>query len=279
MVAMRNVTTELRAVAGGWAIRPAQVALVILLAMADLSAQSVEGVVVDSAGAPIVGAVVSLTRAGQDSASGSRTNTDGRGRFQFAAVSTGNHVLDVRLLGYSPVRLAVSVPRQGVVDRRIALRRMPQVLAGVRIVDQDACDASSLEGFECRRAAGVGRYRDRGELLALNPRNWVDLFEGMPGIRRTMRRGPYGPEWRVAPPAGRCIRELWNGQPKSLMDIYLRPDDVIAIEYYDRGRKVPAVYRRHFMWYDSLDCAMIIYWIRGAAAEALDKSTPADSTR
>lgn len=279
MVAMRNVTTELRAVVGGWAIRPELAALLILLAMVELGAQSVEGVVVDSADAPVVGAVVTLTRAGQDSASGSRTTTDGRGRFHFAAVSVGSYVLDVRLLGYGPARLAVSVPRRGIVDQRITLQRVPQVLARVRIVDQDACDATSLEGFECRRAAGVGLYRDRAELLAMEPRYWVELLDGMPGVRRIMRRGAYGPDWRVAPPPGRCIRELWNGQPWSPMDFYLKPDDVVAVEYYDRGRKVPAAYRRHFKWYDSLDCAMIIYWIRGAAAEALGKSIPADSTR
>lgn len=186
-------------------------ALLFLGALAGANAQSVQGTVVDSAGAPLVEAVVILERAGQESAGGLRETTDERGRFRFAYVPHGDHVLRVRLIGYRPITLALRVPRGGVVERRVALQRTPQLLAGVRIVDQNVCNATSLAGFECRRAAGVGLFRDAGELRAMQPRYWAEMLDGMPGIRRTMTLGPYGPDWKVAPPPGGCIKELWNG--------------------------------------------------------------------
>ena len=53
MVAMRDVTTELPAIVGGWAIRSAKATLLVLLPIADLSAQWGEGTVVDTAGATL----------------------------------------------------------------------------------------------------------------------------------------------------------------------------------------------------------------------------------
>lgn len=281
MVAMRNVTTELRAVGGrvrrgvgrlSRAIAMCICALCFLGGFTGANAQSVEGTVTDSAGAPLADAVVILERAGQESAGGLRATTDARGRFRFAYVPYGDHVLRVRLIGYRPFTLAVRVSRGGVIERRVALQRTPQLLAGVRIVDQNACDATSLAGFECRRAAGIGMFRDAGELRAMRPRYWAEMLDGMPGIRRTMTVGPYGPDWKVAPPAGRCIKELWNGQPPMTIDgeapfqpdEFWKPEDVVAIEYYDSGPKVPARYRQYFSWDTPLDCALIIYWLRGA---------------
>lgn len=47
-------------------------------------------------------------------------------------------------------------------------------------------------------------------------------------------------------------------------DEFWKPEDVVAIEYYDSGRKVPAPYRQYFSWDTPLDCALIVYWLRGA---------------
>lgn len=260
--------------------RTAAIALLLLVSLADLRAQSVEGTVVDSTGAALAEAVVILERAGQESVGGLRAATDERGRFRFAYVPSGNHTLRVRLIGYRPVELMVRVGRGGTVERRVTLQRMPQVLAGVRIVDQNTCDATSIAGFECRRAAGIGMYRDAGELRAMQPRYWAEMLDGMPGIRRTMKLGPYGPDWRVAAPPGRCVKELWNGQLPIPTDTeapfkpddYWKPEDVVAIEYYDSGRKVPGPYRRYYGIETPLDCALIIYWLRGAAQGIRDSS-------
>ncbi len=47
------------------------------------------------------------------------------------------------------------------------------------------------------------------------------------------------------------------------LDMVWRPLDVVAIEYYDDYRKVPARYRYHAFTEEGV-CELIIYWLRGA---------------
>lgn len=142
-------------------------------------------------------------------------------------------------------------------------------------VDVDSCDPSSLAGFECRRLAGEGMYRDAGQIRALRPEHWADMFDGMPGLRRVMVAAPQGREWRVEARPSRCLVELWNGQPKMELlpdelggfppDMMWRPVDVVAIEYYDEYRKIPARYKSYVLAPGMQSCELVIYWLRGAS--------------
>ncbi len=234
--------------------------LLLLAAASELPAQTVRGQVTDSTGAALAGAVVILERAGQESMDPARATTDERGRFRFANVPYGYYVLRARLIGYRPLELALRVPREGITEQQVTLQRMPQLLARVRIVDQDVCAPGSIAGFECRRAAGVGLYRDAGELLAMRPRYWADMLDGMPGIRRVMATN----DWLVGAPAGRCIIEIWNGLP--FEGVRPDPKDIIALEYYDSYDKVPDAYKA-YAWTEPPGgerCALVNYWARGA---------------
>lgn len=235
---------------------------------ATAHAQAVQGTVVDAAGRPLPDAVVILMPLE------SRTTTDTRGRFSFGPTRAGDYVLRVRLIGYRPLERAV---RHGRVSSpvRIVMARMPQVLDTVRISDQDGCHTTSLAGFECRRASGEGYFRDAVELRALKPRYWADMLDGIPGVRRTMKKGPYGLDWRPEAPPSRCFNELWNGQPPMRdsgaphqPDEYWKPIDVVAIEVYDEYVKVPARYRAYAWPPFQPQCGIIIYWLRGASKAA-----------
>lgn len=258
----------------GWRAQLMQLAVAVgvglLVLPAAARAQGIDGVVVDSAGQPLRDAVVILVP-GE-----ARRTTDSRGRFAFGGLMPGRYVVRVRLMGFRPFERAVDVARGRRTTARLLLDRMPQLLGEVRIVDQDGCHGTSIEGFECRRSAGVGYYRDAAELRAINATFWADMFDGMPGVRRGMKLGPYGVDWQLEAPPGRCYVPLYNGQPEMKVDgetpfkpdAFWKPIDVVAIELYDDYEKVPAPYQAYAWPTMGQKCGLVIYWLRGAERRA-----------
>lgn len=236
------------------------------LVATEVRAQGIDGVVVDSADRGIRDAVIVLVPGEQ------RRTTDSRGRFAFSGLAPGRYIVRVRLMGYRPFERTVEVVRGRRTPARFTLDRMPQLLGTVRVVDQDGCHDTSIQGFECRRSAGVGYYRDAAELRALNATYWADMFDGMPGVRRGMKKGPHGLDWRLEAPPGRCYVSLWNGQPEMRVDgessfkpdEFWKPNDVVAIELYDDYEKVPAPYQAYAWPTMGQKCGLVIYWLRGA---------------
>jgi hypothetical protein len=250
--------------------RPISLALLVLGIPALASAQSVRGIVRDSAGRPVAEADVIVRSADV------RTRTDSSGRFTLSRVRGGRYELLVRKIDFRPYAQSFSLRDGATLSLDVRLDRLPPLLEAVTArVDADKCDPYSIEGFECRRMAGEGMFRDAGQIRALRPEHWADMFDGMPGIRRVMTHGPLGPEWRVAARPSRCLVELWNGQrPMELQndglpgyppDLLWRPLDVIAIEYYDEYKKIPARYQYYVGRPGEQSCELVIYWLRGAS--------------
>lgn len=233
---------------------------------ARTQAQTLTGIVTDSAGRPLREAEV-LIGLGE-----LRARADSAGRFSIRIPRGGRVEVIARLVGYRQFVDTVQVPDFGTQRYNIRLERLPPRLATVTITDRSLCETTSLSGFECRRNSGVGHFRDAGELRAMRPRHWADMLDGMPGLRREPRRGPYGFDWRPTAPPSRCVREIWNGQlPMDAPGAEFQPDelwtpnDVVAIEYYERYNEIPPQYQG-YAWPPSegQPCALIVYWLRGA---------------
>jgi hypothetical protein len=230
-------------------------------------AQTLTGIVTDSAGRPLREAELLV---GQGP---SRTRADSMGRYSIRLPHGGRVQVMVRLVGYRQFIDTVQVPGFGTQRFNIRLQKLPTRLATVTVTDRSLCETTSLSSFECRRNSGVGHFRDAGELRAMRPRNWADMLDGMPGLRREPRRGPYGMDWRPTAPPSRCVREIWNGQlPMEAPGAEFQPDemwtpnDVVAIEYYESHNEVPPQYKRYAWWPPLLGqpCGLIVYWLRGA---------------
>lgn len=237
--------------------------LVSALAASPLLAQSVIGVVTDSARRPLQEADVIV------GASGLRARTDSAGRFSVRLPRGGRVEVMVRLVGFRQFVDTVRVPAFGAERMTIRLERLPQRLAARVITDRRVCDEFALSGFECRRDAGIGFFRDAGELRAMRPRHWADMLDGFPGLRRDTRFGGT----RVAPVPSRCLREIYNGSlplwlahDERMPDPYWVPNDVVAIEYYPEYSQVPPQYQRYAWWPPVLGqpCGLIVYWTREA---------------
>lgn len=234
-------------------------ALLCVLPAAPLQAQSLAGFVRDTLGMPLIAAAVSLMPGG------ATTRTDETGRFVFPALSEGEYVLTVRRVGYLPFEQSVALVAQRRTRLEVRLRRSSSTLDTVRSrVDQNNCSNRTIFGFECRRQAGIGHFRDAAELASLEPEHLFDLVRDLPGIRMQLGRGPNGvPEFVPAVRPSRCLLQLVNGRPL-FGRRWWTAGDVIAVEYYDDRRKIPLDFRQIA---DTGSCELIVYWLNTALVD------------
>ncbi len=242
----------------------------VAAAAAELPAQGVNGVVLDSAQRGLAEAEI-IIGTGLE-----RVRSDSAGTFRLVTALRGKQRVRVRLIGYRPFESSVTITDQAWTELRVTLTRMPQLLAEVRITDRNACAPTTIAGFECRRRVGGGMFRDAGEIRSLQPDAWADMFDGMPGLRRVPMMTPDGLDWRPGVPPSRCLRWLYNGHDPMFNGAVLRvPEgllvtrDVVAIEYYQHYRDVPDVFQR-FAWpkEEPSPCGLIVYWLRVAPAKS-----------
>lgn len=248
--------------------RPIALSAVLCALTAEaVAAQTLLGVVTDSANRPLYEADVIV------GSLGARARTDSAGRFTVRLGKGGRTEVMVRLVGYRQYVDTVRVPAFGAERITIRLERLPPRLAARIITDRRECAEFALSGFECRRDSGIGYFRDAGEIRSMRPRRWGDMLDGFPGIRWRMH--PQRLTWEVAPVPSRCLRQIYNGRmpqwlayDERVPDDYWEPNDVVAIEYYPEYRQVPPQYQRYAWWPPLMGqpCGLIVYWLRGADA-------------
>jgi hypothetical protein len=257
MIEVRRKPTVLRL--------PALCGLCGALTGKSIAAQNLIGIVTDSARRPLPEADIII------GPSGIRVRSDSAGRFTVRLRNGGRVEVKARLIGFRQFIDTVRVPSTGSERITVRMERLPQRLAARVITDRRQCAEFALSGFECRRDSGIGYFRDAGELRAMQPRDWADMLDGLPGLRRRMK--PDGAGWDVGPVPSRCLRAIYNGnmpmwlaQEERKADGYWEPNDVVAIEYYPEHRDVPPQYQRYAWWPPILGqpCGLIVYWLRGA---------------
>ncbi len=237
-------------------------ATLLLVLPLRLTAQAgvVRGIVTDTLGRPLENVEVLSVNAKRAARSGKD------GRFTLSKLPFGQQLLMARMPGYQPADRAINMLDGNQPEITFRLRRVVQALDTLRIVSHDGCAAYDFAGFECRRRAGIGQFRGAEELAALRSYYWADMFEGLPGFRRTPARdSTIGQDWHIESTTGwRCLTEGWNGRHKTAADENIRPDQIVAIEHYETYEKVPAAYKR-LAWPREQEkpCALVMYWTRG----------------
>jgi hypothetical protein len=220
-------------------------------------AQGISGHVVDTLGRPLLAVVV------QAEPGDAATRTDADGRFVLPTLEPGTYRLRLRRIGFRERFEEVTVVRGQRTRLVVTLHAAAPLLDTVRArVSQHTCDNRTLAGFDCRRQAGIGHFRDANELAALNPRQLLDLVRDLPGIRPLPGRAPDGTMEEVpGVRPSRCLKTLVNGRPEILARRWWSARDVIAVEYYDDWRKIPLDYRQIA---DTVSCDLIVYWLTNA---------------
>jgi len=195
----------------------------------------VRGVVLDSAGQPIESVEISATNVGRVT----RTGSDGR--FQIDTLVAGPNRILARRLGWKAIDTTFMLRPKYPSELRLVMSRVSQQLAEVRIVSHDDCPTRTMEGFDCRRRAGIGAFRDSAELAALNPSCLSDMADGMEGVR-LVNRGTSPCRGIEATNGWRCLRTLVDGRLAPALG-QLKMSDYIGVEFYDDEDKVPEWYK------------------------------------
>ena len=226
------------------------------------------GTVVAAAdGRPLADALVSITE-------GPQTRANGRGEWTFTNAPAGTRMIEVRALGYYPVRSPVHVV-PGAEPLRIALPTLKAVLDTVRV--RAARYNRDRSGFSERAHTGPGRYLTPAD-IARRPATFTsDLFRMIPGLRigfatdtlfsdmvlqidpnelravdkRVLMRGIAG-DWCA--PAIYLDGIHMPSLDADAIDAWIRPEKVAGVEIYSEAT-VPSQFERA-----RSGCGTVVIW-------------------
>jgi hypothetical protein len=214
----------------------------------------VRGRITSAAGAPLPNAIVRIL------GNGTVVRSNGAGEFRIIDAVPGTHSLEARAIGYTPerrvVRLRTALETE--VSLTLATRRVEldtvRVVAG-REVPWD------VRSIERRWRAGLGKFIDGKTVVERSTLFATDALRGMPGVFvRAANRG-FGQNIVMSSTWGECGATLYvDGLPVRgggvTIDDFVRPDDVAAIEVYNRPSTVPG----EFLTFSS--CGVVAVWTK-----------------
>ncbi|MGH7637065.1 MAG: carboxypeptidase regulatory-like domain-containing protein [Gemmatimonadaceae bacterium] len=215
----------------------------------------VRGQVVDSAGAPVADAHVSIAQARR------LTRTDSAGTFQIARLSDDSVEVLVRRIGYKP-RKVIAFPHDATGRLRVVLEQDPALLEGVEVTAEVERLRTGIEDFYRRQALGVGTYFTRADFVSHNTLRASDVLRNAPGIRFIRIAGGMGIRFNSSAIIRRdCTPMIWlDGQRAPGLEIDDVPaSDIEGIELY----KGPSTTPMQFSQYSSSStCGTIVIWTR-----------------
>src|SRR2546430_2542726 len=216
--------------------------LVGFLALGGSSAQAQRGIlrafVVDSAGFPIPGAEVTIFSLGRS------VRSDSAGRLVLAALPQGSIDIAIRHMGYHAQSQRVQITSAPYDSIKVTLFEQATSLDEVNI--SAIGRHPFFQGFDQRRAQGVGTFITREQIDARNTLTPSDLFRSIPQVRLVRSGSGMGIRFPTNTfVRGRgsdlCMPMIWlDGQRATGMEIDdLRATDIEAIEMYRGASTTP----------------------------------------
>jgi hypothetical protein len=194
---------------------------------------------------------------------GPSTRTNDKGEWTLTEVPAGTRTLEVRAVGYFPMRLTTNLQHNADAPL-IALSSTKSVLETVK-VRAGYWRYADLKGFRERQRSGVGRFYTERDIDARASLTTSDLLRSMSGI--LIEYGDDGNKFFVQKTPGaigadRCIPTVFlNGAAlrdidANTLDTFVNPDRIIGIEIYQAGMG-PAAFQVAFT-----GCGSIVFWTR-----------------
>jgi hypothetical protein len=192
----------------------------------------VDGVVTDTSLVPLADAVASIV------GSGIQVVTGANGRFRILGLSSGQHYILIRRLGYQPVTTELRTEEGDTVRASFALERLATALDTVLVATKRP--SPRMAEFEARRVLGVGQFMTAAEIDKLNVVATDDLLHRLtPNRTRPARR---------LGPGAVCARQQWylDGvllPASTTIDDLPSPKDLAGIEFYASPATIPLQYK------------------------------------
>lgn len=192
-------------------------------------------------GAPVPDARVTVWGTGAEQ----RTSTAGRATL--SQLPTGSYTVEVRALGFAPMRQTVDLFPGDSGTLRLTLDKL-QLLDPVRVAESRLTPTERrLRQFEDnRRMLASGRFITPEMIERSQPMRIADLFRTIPGTR--IVPGMFGDIVVMRSPTmrGWCTPELWVDGVRLMndmaLDVLVSVQDLLAMEVYNGGALAPAQY-------------------------------------
>jgi len=202
-------------------------------------------------GRPLADALVSV--------GGRSARTDSAGRWRLADAPAGTRTVEVRAVGYFPVRQQAQVVA-GAPPLLTALATLRSVLDTVKVrANHDRY--TLLEEFRQRAKSGMGRYLTAEQIAQRVPIVTSDLFTAVPGVY--LVQDSLGPVLTMKGIfADRCIPTVYlNGINMGAtaltdIDVLVKPERLLGVEIYSAGL-VPAQFEPGMS-----GCGSLVFWTR-----------------
>ena len=234
--------------------RRSLLSLLLPLQVAAQASGTLTGTVVGEESTPLAEARIRMAGVGM-------VSSDQDGRFRLTGVSHGDHVLEVRRLGYREFLQPVTIRAGETLYVRVVLT-----------VEGEPALLPAMRGFEERRTHGNGRFFNRREITQMQPRVVTDVLRRVPGVVIQSVPGPFGPTdmVRMARTIGvtgaRPCPVLFyvNGTPFPVtgdmsINQYVVPEDILAVEVYSGTSQIPAQFQSNLL---NARCGVIVIWTR-----------------
>ncbi|MGD2154793.1 MAG: carboxypeptidase-like regulatory domain-containing protein [Gemmatimonadales bacterium] len=255
----KGISTVLIVLAGliGPAARPG-------LAQEEGRAAVVLGHVVDAeTGKPIETVEIRLVGRGEDLV----RVTGGEGEFIVPRVPPGTYEVVLTHLAYGAHRDTIEVGAGELVRYEARLAMRPIELGPLTVTVARRQVPANLLGFYERMSMGRGHFITREDIEARQPGRTTHIIGDLPTVRVRMEGASsrYYVEftrYRGCPPAVYLDRMLLNptGADRAVIDDYVMPGEVEAVEAYDSPGELPAEFGG-----SRAACGVIVIWTRGGS--------------
>ncbi|HVX41095.1 MAG TPA: carboxypeptidase regulatory-like domain-containing protein [Gemmatimonadaceae bacterium] len=219
----------------------------------DTTPATLIGRVIDSAGAVIPGAEISLLHNARI-----RAITNDSGAFRLTGVPPGSNIFAVRRIGYQAATFSAVLKAGRISRANFPLTASIQALDPVHVADT-ATASHWLDQFNERRAQRRGTFITRAQIVAQNDRTGSDILRTIAGVRVTQNRsgGTVVVFTRTSPRA--CVPTMYvQGMPYGGQIDDFDADDIEAAEVYVGISEIPPEFDRG----NRGICGVIALWMR-----------------
>lgn len=228
---------------------------------------SLRGMVLSSDDRPVRSVIVDVRRTHRSA------RTDSSGHFRIDGVPAGTRSVEIRAIGFAPAAHVVQFAAGATVDTSLSIGVTAQDLAAVTVKTPEVAPTlMGMEGFEKRRAHGLGRFYTKEEIDTHSRSTLADVLTGTIGIHVEYTKGGFPLPYLRGTKAGKCIPNFFldgapfyvdgpgpgGAHPFTDLSSTATPDRIRGMEVYTTAGTMPA----EFDLTSSTSCGSVLIWTR-----------------